>query len=121
VTPDGSLLLTGQLQGACLFGMGQPYQTLRSSYSLRQPDMFLARYRQEDGDVVWARTGRGPGTNWGSSIAAVAPDRVVVTGGLNGPLSLGEGEAGQKVLSTRGRLDRGAVFVANYFLRGRDP
>lgn len=83
--------------------------------------MFLAHYRQEDGDLIRARTGRGPGTNRGSSIAALAPERVLVTGGLNGPLSLGQREAGQRVLSTRGRLDRGAVFVASYFLRGRDP
>ena len=114
-SPDGSLLLTGRIQGACVFGEAEPYQCIRSSYGPKHPDVVVARYRADNGKLVWARTARGPCSNWGTDVAVLDGKRAVVVGGFQGPLNFGEGEPEATTLVG------GAVFMAAFRMRDGAP
>lgn len=115
VAPDGSILMTGRIQGACVFGEGRPGKCLRSSDSIERPDIFLAKYRPKDGGLSWVRTARGPGANWGSSVAALGSERALVVGGLHGPTNFGEGEP------TMTTLARGTIFMSAFHTVEKPP
>jgi hypothetical protein len=74
---DGHAYLTGHFSGTAYFGdqgSDRPYLTSGGEY-----DIFVAKYRPE-GDVAWARSFTGQGSDAGSDVA-VGPDGAPIVAG----------------------------------------
>ncbi len=102
VTPQGNILVTGQLGGTGNFGTW----TVPGSAS---PDLFLAEW-DPSGNVVWALSGGGSGNDYGAGVSSDAAGNVYVTGVQTPPaafgvLTVGSGLAGNDILIAK--LTRG--------------
>ncbi len=110
---DGSLFMTGYIQGTAVFGQGEPGQTTLASAG--SSDIFVALY-SADGSLVWARRAGGSGYDYGSGAVWSELDGTFsATGLFQGSAIFGSGEPGETPLTAEGGTD---IFVAKYAFDG---
>jgi hypothetical protein len=113
--PDGSCVVTGAFVGSVTFGPGEPNETtlMNDQTAGFGYDVFVARYAA-DGTLVWAKQAGGSGaTVEGYGTSSFGDGSCVVTGGLHGRVTFGEGEPNETTLDTWGGGGP-AAFVARY-------
>ena len=99
---DGSSVIMGEFRADVTFGS----VTLNSPVS--SFSVFIVRYNA-DGTVAWARLVSGNSRAGG--VSAFADGSSVITGGIDGSVTFGAGEANETTLVGTGASD---VFVARY-------
>jgi hypothetical protein len=110
---DGSSIAVGFYDGVSTFGEGEPNETTLSAVSV-WGETFLARY-DDEGSLVWARRGAGPGYMVPEGVAVHADGSFTVTGVFSDTLVFGPGEANETTLVGDPISD---VFVARYAASG---
>ncbi len=106
---DDSTVVTGIFNGSATFGEGEANETFLVS-ALGSADIFVARFNP-DGTLAWAIRAGGTESDWGNEITTLSDDSTIVTGGLMGTATFGEGEANETVLESDGVWD---ILVARY-------
>jgi len=110
---DNSTILTGDFAGTATFGLGEPNQTILTSYG--NSDIFIARYNS-DGALLWAKQAGGLDWDWSSSgIKTLSDNSIVLTGDFMGIAAFGLGEPRQTILTSSGGYD---IFIAQYYSSG---
>ena len=120
VLADGSLAAGGLFQVNAVFGEGEANETTLSSVS--GDDAFVARYA-EDGSLLWARSGGGPGWDAVRSLSALADGGLAMTGVFDAAFSW-EGltlQANQQDDSFLARLDADGLPLWLVRTAGRGP
>jgi hypothetical protein len=107
VLADGAAVVWGTFEGNLVVGNSEPGEVRMDSLGGR--DWVLARY-QADGTVAWARRSGGTGNESSGSLSAFPNGSVAVVGTFQGSVTLGPGEANQRVLTSGGGTD-GVVAV----------
>ena len=106
---DNSVVVTGEYLGTATFGAGETNETVLTSVSAGNTDIFVARYNS-DGTLAWAKSAGSTFGNVSNAITALTDNSVVVTGSYVGTATFGAGETNETVL-TSGTSD---IFVARY-------
>jgi hypothetical protein len=124
--PDGTVVVTGNFQGAAVFGRGEPNETTLHSSNAGGTfsgncDIFIASYAS-DGALQWVRHPSGTlrpdqitGRNSGIGIAVTKSSDLLVTGELDGIITFGKGEPNETTLASVGGIDG---FLARYRVDG---
>jgi hypothetical protein len=103
-TPEGDVVVTGELSGFIDFGGGI------SLSSAGQTDIFVARLAGGDGATTWAHRYGDAQSQTGNGVAVSANGSIVVTGGMAGKCNFGGGDLDAKAKSN--------VFVAKLHADG---
>jgi uncharacterized protein (TIGR03437 family) len=116
----GYVGLTGWIAGALDMDPGPGNTTLTARGANGALDAFVARYREEDGSLVWAHA-FGPATSDGESVTLGgglgfdASGRMVATGRFHGTVAVGSGAAASS-LTSAGEND---IYLLRYDRAGR--
>ena len=106
--PDNSMVLTGACGMDAVFGPGESNETILPGSGGQ--DIFVARYFS-DGDLAWARSANGPGSQEsGTGIAVMLDGSSVVSGYYDGDVVFGEGEPNEEILLS----GHPTMFLARY-------
>ena len=108
VSADGSVFMTGRLDGEVAFGAGRLDETVLTAAGVR--DAFVAKY-DAHGLLDWAVTAGGDEDDCGRGIAAADDGTVLVTGSFMGTATFGAGEAAETTLIAESGND---IFIAKY-------
>jgi hypothetical protein len=108
--PDGSIVVTGQLEGSATFGAGEPGETLVPTSGT--VDGFIARYTPAM-TLAWVRRIGGSGKAVGRSVAVAPNGDCVITGNFDGDAQFEDGQGGHTALTTTSASDQDA-FVVRY-------
>jgi hypothetical protein len=108
VMPDDGAVVGGEFENTAVFAPGTPEET--SVTAVGRYDMFVARY-DEDGKLLWVRTGGGEGRTHAAAVAPMPAGGVAVGGSFARHAVFGAGEANELVVDS----DTGdGIFVARY-------
>lgn len=104
----GSVYVTGVINSAVIFGLGEPNQTTLSSGP--GTNAFLAKY-DTDGSLAWAKAPFNLNNAAGLGVALDNSGSIYATGWFAGTITLGPGEPAATVFTASGT---NAIFVAKY-------
>jgi uncharacterized delta-60 repeat protein len=105
---DDSTVVAGNFRGSCTFGPGEKNEITLTTAGLA--DIFIARYNP-DGSLSWAKRVGGLNDEGDCKITSLSDESVVVTGTFKEPVTFGEGEINQTILTSAGGID---TFIARY-------
>ncbi len=108
VSADGSVFMTGRLDGEVTFGAGRLDETVLTAAGVR--DAFVAKYDRH-GRLDWAVTAGGDDDDCGRGIATAGDGTVLVTGSFMGAATFGAGESAETTLVADSGND---IFIAKY-------
>jgi hypothetical protein len=112
---DGSILVAGELRFSIVFGEDEPNETILSASPNGLPDCFLAKF-DEDGSLIWVKSGTGSGWNSAKEVAPLDDGSSILAGTFTGNVVFGQDEANETTLSEPTGLDQ--IFIAKYFADG---
>ncbi|NOZ60963.1 MAG: T9SS type A sorting domain-containing protein [Calditrichaeota bacterium] len=99
-------------EGTVVFGAGEPNETTLSSHG--GADVVIAKF-DESGNLIWAKSGGGSGTDLSEAIAIDASGNSYLTGLFYNTVIFGVGEANETELTSFGDED---IFIAKYNPQG---
>lgn len=109
LSPDDSVLITGNFAGAASFPTGA--STSITLNSANGDDVFVAAMNSDDSYFAWAQSVSGTGVvDRGTSVAVNSDGDIIVTGQFSDTASFPSGPSGAITLVTAGSLD---IFVAS--------
>jgi hypothetical protein len=106
-TPDNSVVVSGWFKNTAEFGPGEEDTLVAQGGT----DIFIAKYAEIDGSLLWARSAGGVGEEEGTALTVLDDGSVVLTGVFEGEADFASDQSAVYELTAAGHQD---IFVAGF-------